>query len=165
MKVVVSQYLATDDLIQDLQTSFPDVTIRPARSPEEEQREVVDADVFAGEPSPEVFAAARRLRWIHHPGTGIDWIQRIPALIDSDIVLTNARGPHVNPMADHVFALLLALSHRLRDLLHDQEARRWEGRKYHERIVELSGRTMGILALGDIGQATARRAVGFGMTV
>src|SRR5712692_7594303 len=151
MKVVISQYLVTDDLIQDLRQSFPDVTIQPTRTIDEEKREIVDADVFAGELSRDVFAAARRLRWIHHPGTGIDWIERIPELIASDVVLTNARGPHVNPMADHVFALLLGLTHRLRDLVKDQEAHRWDGRRYSQRFVDLTGRTMGILALGDIG--------------
>lgn len=165
MKVVVSQYLVSDDFLQDLQQSFPGVKIHPARTRDEEKQEIVDADVFAGEPSREVITAARRLRWIQHPGTGIDWIEQIPDLIASDIILTNTRGPHVNPMADHVFMCLLALTHRLPELLKDQEAHRWEGDKYIEGFTDLTGRTMGILALGDIGMATARRAQGFGMRV
>src|SRR5437899_238045 len=134
MKVVVSQYLLTDEFLRDLRESFFDVSIQPARTVTEEIREIADADVFEGEPSPEVFAAAKRLRWIHHPGTGIDWIRRIPELATSDVILTNARGPHVNPMADHVLMLLLALAHRLPELLKDQEARRWDADKYDEQF-------------------------------
>jgi phosphoglycerate dehydrogenase-like enzyme len=80
-------------------------------------------------------------------------------------VLTNARGPHAEPMADHLFALLLSFAHHLPELAVDQATRRWEERKYHDRMVELAGKTMGIFALGAIGQAVARRAKGFGMHV
>ncbi|MCH8816055.1 MAG: hypothetical protein IH957_13380 [Chloroflexi bacterium] len=47
----------------------------------------------------------------------------------------------------------------------DQRAHRWDGAKYYGRFAELNGRTMGILAMGDIGEAVARRAHGFGMEV
>src|SRR5207249_7314414 len=115
---------------------------------------------FYGQPTREAFLAAKRLRWIHEPGTGIDKYQAIPELVASDVVLTNARGPHVIPMADHVFALLLALTHRVPELVEDKQARRWDGRRYHERYVDLDGKGMGILAFGDIGRAVARRAGG-----
>ena len=44
-----------------------------------------------------------------------------------DVVLTNARGPHVQPMADHAFAMLLALTHHIPELWEDKKARRWDG--------------------------------------
>ena len=56
-------------------------------------------------------------------------------------------------MADHVFSMMLTFAHRLRDLWDDQRAHRWEPRKYDTAYEELGGRTMGILALGDIGTA------------
>ena len=151
--------------VKELQRDFPDVTFQPADTIEEQERQIADADVYYGWPPREVFLAAERLRWLHVPGTGIDRITTIPELIDSDVVLTNARGPHASPMADHVFGMMIALTHRLREQWDDQQARRWDTLKYYGRIVELSGRTMGILALGDIGMAIARRAHGFDMEV
>jgi phosphoglycerate dehydrogenase-like enzyme len=121
--------------------------------------------VFCGPLTPELFRAARRLRWVHYPGTGVDWLANVPEFVQSDVVLTNARGPHAEPMADHVFAMILSLTHRLRELAADQAARRWEERKYHDRMVEIRDKTMGIFALGGIGRAVARRAAGFGMRV
>ena len=47
----------------------------------------------------------------------------------------------------------------------DQRLNRWDADKYSHAFVELSGSTMGILALGDIGKAVARRAYGFDIDV
>ena len=113
--------------------------------------------------------AAGRLQWIQTPGTGIDKLTSIPELVSSDVILTNARGPHAAPMADHVMGMVLDFAHRARDLWEDQRAHRWlaESDRYQisEMMIGLGGRTMGILSLGDIGQAIARRAHAFDMEV
>lgn len=121
--------------------------------------------MFCGDPSREVFLAAQRLQWIQCPGTGIDKIVSTPELRDSDVILTNARGPHANPMADHAFGMILTFAHCLREQWEDQKAHYWDTAKYDERVLELDGSTLGILALGGIGMAVARRGYGFGMEV
>ena len=151
--------------IGGLKAEFPEVTFEYAATVEEQTRQIRDADVYCGWPTQDVFLAADRLRWLHNPGTGIDKIDRVPELIDSDVVVTNCRGPHATSMADHVLGMMLTLAHRLHEQWDDQKARRWDTMKYSRRQVELDGRTMGILALGGIGTAIARRAQGFGMKV
>lgn len=163
LKVVLTTLHHTD--LDNLRASFPQVTFVPATTPSEQLREVVDADAIYGVPTREAFRAARRLRWVHRPGTGVDDLGRIPELVDSDVVMTNVRGTHANAMADHVFAQLLALTHRVPQAWDDQRAHRWDTRGHDGRIVEISGKTTGILALGGIGLAIARRANGFGMPV
>ena len=169
MKIVMtrtpSEEAAEVEFVKELQADFPAVTFEAAQTVEEQMRLIRDSDAYYGWPSRDVFLAAERLRWLHCPGTGIDRITAIPELIDSDVVLTNSRGPHADPMADHVFGMMITLTHRLREQWEDQQAHRWEPLKYYGRFVELSGSTMGILALGDIGMAVARRAHGFGMLV
>lgn len=164
MKIVIAALLS-DPFLRELRAEFPNVTFEEAPTPAVQKHHIRDADVFFGWPSREVFQAAERLRWVHCPGTGIDQIASVPELISSNVVLTNARGPHANPMADHVFCMILTFAHRDRELWEDQRAHRWDSRKYDGRMMELSGRTMGILALGDIGMAVARRAHAFGMAV
>jgi phosphoglycerate dehydrogenase-like enzyme len=164
MKVVIAAFL-TDDYLGELRTAFPDVEFVEAATDEAQLAGVGDADAFFGWPSPEVFRAAERLRWLHNPGTGIDRMTEIPDLVNSDVVLTNARGPHAAPMADHVFSMILTFAHRSRELWEDQRVRQWDMGKYDGEMVELGGSTMGILALGDVGSAVARRAHGFGMNV
>ncbi len=166
MKVLVAGLLG-DGFEESLHQEFSDsVEFAFAVSEEDQAREIKDADVYMGMPSRDVFVAADHLRWLHCPGTGIDKYTEIPELVDSDVVLTNARGPHAAPMADHVMAMCLAFAHKTHMMLLDQRARVWDAGKYHGEQVEMEGATMGILALGGIGQAVARRAAnGFGMDV
>ena len=89
----------------------------------------------------------------------------LPELVESDVVLTNSRGPHALPMANHVFAMMLSLAHSMPALADAQRDRDWHAAKNIPPFVDLDGRVMGILALGDVGKAVARRAVGFGMEV
>ena len=167
MKVLMTNAHLGDGFVEQLQAEFPEVEFVTAISKEEQLSAAGDADVICGWPdSPEVVEAASRLRWIHCPGTGIDKIMaELPSLADSDVVLTNARGPHANPMADHVLWMMLSLSHRGRQMAEDQRLGNWDTNKYSHAFVELSGSTMGILALGDIGKAVARRAYGFDIDV
>ena len=165
MPVDVDAETEDEKYIAELRASFPQVTFQHVNTTDEKIREIKDADVYCGWPTREVFVAGERLRWLHNPGTGIDPITGIPELIDSDVVLTNCRGPHAAPMADHVIGMMLTLAHRLHEQWDDQRAHYWDTVKYSRRQVEIGGRTMGILALGGIGMAVAQRAQGFGMKV
>ena len=164
MKVVVTS-LFGDGFEESLAADFPGVEFVFAASEDDQARAIADADAFMGTPSRDIFLAADRLRWLHCPGTGIDKLTAIPEIADSDVVLTNARGPHAAPMADHVMAVCLAFAHKTNDMMADQKARVWDTAKYDRAVVQIEGATMGILALGGIGTAVARRAHAFGMEV
>ncbi len=152
-------------LLEELRAEFAAVEFAVTGPADDKAERVRDADVYYGPPlSRQELRAAGRLRWIQHIGTGVDWILDLPELVESDVVLTNCRGPHADPMADHVIGMIVSLAHRLWEMRDDQRARRWQTRKYDGRFVELRGGVMGILGLGDIGEAIARRAVGFDMT-
>ena len=62
-------------------------------------------------------------------------------------------------------AMILALAHRVRDLIDDQRARRWDNDKYAGRIVDLNGTRMGLFGLGGIGRAIVQRALAFGIEI
>ena len=165
MKVILAYDLG-DAYVQDLRNSFPEVDFRPAYPLEEQLREAPDAEVQFGLISGEVFRAAKKLRWFHFIGIGFDVVLKgAPELLESDVVMTNARETHVIAMADHALAMVLAFSHRVPDLVEDRRMHRWDTLKYQGAMRELAGTTMGILAMGDIGQAVARRASGFDMEV
>jgi len=80
----------------------------------------------------------------------------------TEIIITN-NHVHGEAIAEHVFALLLAHTRRLREVFQYQDARRWGHRELT--VPAVAGRTMGILGLGTIGAEVARRAVAFGMRV
>ncbi len=163
MKIVVGH--VEGDFHAELASEFPDHEFVAAASVREQLYEVVDAEVFYGWPTKEVFLAAKGLRWIQCAGTGVDAVLASTEVASSNVILTNMKGPHTAPMADHVFGLIITLAHRLREMWEAQSRREWDIPRWHETLNELEGCTMGIVGLGGIGLAVARRARGFGMTV
>ena len=85
--------------------------------------------------------------------------------MESDVILTNTRGPHVDSMANHAIGMMLILAHKWPELFRDAQERRWDPWNYVWQYPDLRDSRMGILALGDVGTAIARRAHGFGIEV
>ena len=165
MKVLLAFDMG-EDFVRDLSTTFPQVEFVPAYTVEEQLREVPDAEVQFGLITKDVLLEAKQLRWFHFIGAGFDYAVRDnPELVESDVVMTNAPGTHAIAMADHAFAMVLAFAHRVPELIGDQQAHRWNAKKYRGRMRELPGTTMGVLAMGEIGKAVAQRAQGFGIDV
>ena len=170
MKILMAgnnEGLRQEDLpmIQQLKEKHPDVTFIEAGTVAQQVEQIRDCEVFYGWPSRDVFLAGTQLKWVHCPGTGVDQLTRLRELVESDVVVTNARGPHAPPMADHTFGLIIGLAHRLYEQRDDQRDRVWDTFKYMDTFDELAGSTMGILSFGDIGTQVAQRAAGFDMDV
>ena len=132
--------------------------------PSDAIRHIADADVVLGHVSKEMFAVARKLRWVHAISSGVDSF-----LYDefkaSNVVLTSEKGLVGEHLADHAFGLLLMLTRQLATALKfgpDGWNHRWEMRR---REIELTGLMMGIFGFGGTGRAVARRAAAFGMNV
>jgi glyoxylate reductase len=82
------------------------------------------------------------------------------------IPVGNTPGVLTEATADHTFALLMAVARRITEA--DQEVHAGIWRAWGPDVLcgtEVSGATLGIIGLGRIGQAVAKRAMGFGMTV
>jgi D-2-hydroxyacid dehydrogenase (NADP+) len=91
-----------------------------------------------------------------------------PELVESPVVVTNARGLHAVPMAEHLLGLMLSLVRKLHLARDHQRAGHWgqealwRGAPPYD---ELSGQTLGVVGLGAVGAALAVRAHALGMRV
>lgn len=117
--------------------------------------------------SPDAFTAAvlkspvaSKLKVISRWGVGYDSID-IPAATELGIAVAYTPGMLDDTVADYTFALLMALARRLADghiiMREGQWKMVWGS--------EISGKTLGIVGCGRIGQAVARRATGFSMRI
>ena len=125
-------------------------------------REIADADALYGRITPALLAAAGKLRWIQSPAIGLERTM-FPELIAHSVVLTNPRGIFADDIADHVLALLTGFARGLPRLLRFQLQRDWHPQDY--RVMHLPDCTVGIVGLGGIGSAVAKRAASFEMRV
>ena len=144
---------------------LPDLEIVRAETPEEIVTAIADADVFYGFPTAEVVRAAPKLRWIQSPSAGVEYVARVPELVDSDVLLTNTRGAHGPSIGEHTFALLLALTRRIPECLDLQRQHKWGRVELYRTSREIKGATMGIFGYGAIGRGVAQRATAFEMNL
>jgi phosphoglycerate dehydrogenase-like enzyme len=149
--------------VAEMQEMFPGVTFASVTQDPDGIRE---ADAFIGRIPAEVYAkAGPNLRWVHSTGAGIETIVAIPELVASEIVVTNTRGAHAPFVAEHAFALLLALGRNLAGFAYDQRDHVYRSYGRDIPMDSLYGKTMLILGMGNIGRAIARRALAFDMQV
>lgn len=122
-----------------------------------------DVDVILGFIPAPLFAAAPKLRWVHAIASGVDSFL-YPAFRDSDVILTGEKGLVGGHLADHGFALLLAVTRRVAEAVR-LGPEGWQQRERMRRAeLELEGLVMGIIGFGGTGRAMARRATAFGMS-
>lgn len=115
--------------------------------------------------SREFLAKATKLRYVQAQSAGVDRYAGLAELrARPEIVFCNLRAVHGPAIADHVFALLLALARDLPSAWERQQAAEWRGASAREPF-SLAGRTLLVVGLGGIGTEVARRAKGFEMTV
>ncbi len=155
---------APESILGALRDEFPGVTFAVPERGQTREDAVRDADAVLGWLSPDAFAQARRLRWIQAFSSGVDWTLDLPGLADRGVVVTNMRGTSADTIAEHAFAQLLFLTRQLRHFDAEQRQRRWRD-ILGVPLGALSGLTMGIIGLGSIGGALARRARAFDMDV
>jgi glyoxylate reductase len=112
--------------------------------------------------------ACPALRMVSSMSVGVDHVD-VAALTSRGIPLGNTPGVLVDTTADLTFALLLAAARRIPEADEFVRAGRWDpASPWHPEMFvgrDLAGATLGIIGLGAIGQAVARRAAGFGLRV
>lgn len=150
-----------------------------------------DGQGDGGGPSPEALAAVRgaevylgygiprplleaatappegRLRWAHSGAAGVGG-SLYPEMRESGVLFTNSAGIHAEPMADTVLAMILHFARGLDFAVRAQAEGRWVKEPFEAAdapVRELAELTAGILGLGGIGRAVARRLAALGVRV
>ena len=145
-----------------LRELVPDIEIASCPSVEEAMDAIGEADAVFGDVIPELFDRASRLRWIQSPRAAPRPGYYHPALVDSDVVVTNMRGIFSDHIGPHIMAFLLAFSRGMQVYLPQQLRREW---KKGAPTVYLREATAVIVGVGSIGGEAARLCSHFGITV
>jgi len=151
------------DRLAVLQSIAPDAELMTYSDAADALAKASGADAFYGSPTPDLLCAAPRLRWIQVGSAGVeDYL--FPELVQSSVVLTNAKVIYGSHLADHLMAFILAFNRNLPHLWHAQQQRVWESRA-NLRPMEMAGETLLVVGLGGTGLAVAARAAAFDMRV
>jgi phosphoglycerate dehydrogenase-like enzyme len=159
---------ASPDIYALMRRRFPphlELVTLETRQPAEPLEKAARLDVLiAGRVTAALMDAAPRLRLIQTPGVGTDGVDLEAARGRGIPVAANDRGI-TEEVAEHTFALMLAVSKRVVELANAAREGRWLMWQRRLACRTLAGRTLGILGMGRIGRAVARRAAAFDMNV
>ncbi len=109
--------------------------------------------------------AGTRLKLIANYGAGVDHID-VASARQRGILVSNTPGVVTEDTADMTLALILAVTRRIPEGLAEMQAGEWQGWSPMAHLGgRIGGRRLGILGMGRIGQAVARRARAFGMQI
>jgi phosphoglycerate dehydrogenase-like enzyme len=159
---ILSWYEIDADTRERLEAIHPKLRVHRTQTVEEMEAWIEDADIILhGRFTDELLKRARRLRWYQSVSAGVDSLLT-PDFINSDVLLTNASGNHPISVSEHAFALLLAVTRRIINSYGENSLLdTWQ----RQESVELYGRTLGVLGMGNVGREIARKGAAFGMRV
>ena len=116
--------------------------------------------LMAGGVPPGVLPTMPKLRWAQAMSAGVEGWLALPDL-PPNLTLTCARGTHTESMPENILAALLYVAKPVATAVENQKRGKW----VHTVPQPLTGKTLGILGLGVIGQEVARLASAFGVRV
>lgn len=174
MKAVFLDYESLDknDLdFSQLNAAFDELILYPSTKTEQVLARVEHADVIISNKvliNAETIAQSKQLKLILISATGTNNVD-LDAAKSKGIVVCNCQGYGTSAVAQHTLTLMLALATSL--LKYDRAVKEREWNKspifclLDFPVVELSGKTLGIIGYGALGQAVAKLAEAFGMQV
>lgn len=165
MPELIAVALDLDDYTDVLRRRFADLLVLPAgewgaATPGLDRVDVLvtDGTHGAGAREMDLLPALRLIACI---GTGHENIDVAEAR-RRGIALSYGAGANAETVADHAMALLLCSLRRIAELDRELRLGGWRGRTLYP---SLHGKKLGLLGYGGIGQAIARRGLGFGMSI
>jgi phosphoglycerate dehydrogenase-like enzyme len=132
--------------------------------PQASARDIAAADAAFGLCSADVLGKATHLQWIQWLAAGVERCVQQPLVQERHLILTNMQRIAAPSMAEHVIAVMFALSRHMDYFFKEQQAAHWE-QDAAPMLSDLEGKTVLVVGLGGIGTEVAKRAHALGMRV
>jgi len=165
MKVLISDNISPNG-IKILENAGLEVDLKVGMKPEELKACIGEYHGLiirsATRVTPEIIDAAKNLKVIGRAGSGLDNVDKISAT-KKGIVVMNTPGGNTITTAEHTIAHIVSLARQIPQATMSMKEGKWDKKKFMG--VELNGKTLGIVGIGNIGSQVAKRMQAFGMTI
>ena len=166
MKILISDNVSQGCARILEETDKIKVTCRIGLKPEELAEIIGEYDGLvvrsATKVTKEILEHAKKLKIIGRAGTGVDNVD-IDEATRCGIIVMNTPGGNTISTAEHTLCMLLALSRNISQAAHSVREGKWE--KKHFMGVEIRGKKLGVIGLGNVGREVVSRAKAFAMDV
>ena len=153
-----------EELIAPVAARVPDAVLTPydedpARTPPYKDEAEIVLRWVAGKRYAGLVSHGPKVRWLHTASAGVDHVLTPEVKAKPGLILTDSGPAFAIAMGEFVLTWMLMVTHRMPELLAQQQSHTWN----HLTQEELYGQTVGIIGLGPIGQGIAARCRAFGM--
>ena len=160
MKLLIYPAVGENEL-EAIQAVSSEVDVQNVTNEDQALEVIAEIDAMYGRITPELLARAKKLRWIQTPMAGLEHYM-FPALAESDVTLSNMQGIYSDNIADHVMGYILMFARGFHIFLRQQLQRNWAK---EVPVIHLADKTLGVVGLGGIGTAVAKRGAAAEMRV
>ncbi|MEH7118438.1 D-2-hydroxyacid dehydrogenase [Neobacillus vireti] len=162
-KIVITQNLK-QEYIEKIKDIVPAWDVIVSKDPAVWKEHAKDAEIIAAwrkELADYCLTPESSLQWLQTWSAGVDSLP-LEKLQSKNIKVTSANGVHAYPISETIFALMLGLTRKIHTYVKNQQTKTWD----HAHLsLEIHGKTIGVIGVGEIGKETAKIAKAFGMTV
>ncbi len=166
VKVLITDGIAENGLDLLKQGDQFDLDVRKATSPDELEKIIGDYDCVVIRSATTLTEALIRkgksLKLIVRAGAGVDNIA-VPVATELKIPVMNTASANSLAAAEQTIALLFAMFRKIPQAMRSLQNEKWDRNSF--KGYEVTGKTLGVIGLGHIGQIVAEKAIGLGMQV
>jgi len=144
---------------EKIRAAVPGAVAKIYADPKDALADIETADAAYGTVPPELFARAKKLRWICASRAGLGGAYFHDALVNSDVVVTGMHGSYNEHLSTHAIAFLLAFARRFDHYLPQKRWQRGPG------MIDLPTKTVLIVGVGGAGSEASKQCAAFGMRV
>ncbi len=160
--ITTSIFPMNEEQQEEIINTVPGISITVIDAREVTREMIENAEIIFGWLTKEQKSWAKKLRWLHLPSAGADGYTQPEEYCNKDIRISTSSGVFGQPIAEHVFAMILSHNRNLQEYAYYKAEKRWV-RGWETK--DFFGSTIGILGLGDIGSQIAKRAKVWGARV
>src|SRR5438874_5894494 len=144
---------------EKISRAVPGAVAKAYADPKDALADIETADAAYGTVPLELFARAKKLRWICASRAGLGGAYFYGALVKSDVVVTGMHGSYNEHLSTHAVAFLLAFARRFEHYLPQKRWQRGPG------MIDLPSQTVLIVGVGGAGGEASKLCAAFGMRV
>jgi D-3-phosphoglycerate dehydrogenase len=165
-KVFIADTIAKEGMEEFAKFSDLQLVVKTGLAPDKLAAEIGDSVGLvvrsATQASREIIQAGKSLKVIGRAGAGVDNID-VKAAAERGIVVLNTPGGNAEAAAELAVAMMFALARQIAQADASMKAGRWDKKSFSG--VELLGKTLGLIGIGNVGSIVGTRALALGMQV
>ena len=149
----------SSELMQEIEAVAPGCEVKQVEQKGITVNDLIDADIVFGRIPPHLLIRLPNLKWLHLASAGANGMTDRALYANKDIIVTKSSGTFGIPIAEHTIGMMIAIGRNFDYYYKKQFDNEWCSTLPN--LHDISGETVLIIGLGDIGTETAKRLLSF----